>query len=518
MTKTITPEEAMDRLSTVAEIAFVDLREAGPFSEGHPLFAAPCPWSGFETAITHLVPRRTTPVLLIDGGDGIAQQAAEALNGMGYPEVATVGGGAPAWAAAGFTLFKGVHVPSKTLGELAEEVLHPSALPPATLAEWLADGRDFLFYDCRPASEHRTMTVPGAGWMPNGELPHRLDMLPPGVPIVMTCAGRTRGIVGAATLGLIAPDRPVHWLEDGTQGWRLAGFELSFGNAPADLPPLDKDAAARTRARADDFMAAQGIPLSTAADVAAMQDDPGRTTFLFDVRDPADAASAPLPGFAPAPVVTLVQATDTLMAVRRARVVLADDLGLRGAVAAWWLRALGHDAHVALVSDDLRAIAPVKTPVPNVDPLPRIGAKAALSDVAQGRARFIDVRSSSDHAAGHVAGALWSIRPHLSRIPATPSRIYLIGDDTPRADLAGRTLHHLGRSGTMIVEGGMPALKAAGATIDRCPPMPLARACDVTSFAHGRHEGNAEASRQYLAWEKGLVGQLGQVERAAFRL
>ena len=162
MIATITPAEATARLAGNSEIAFLDLREAGPFSEGHPLFALPCPWSSFEIDIGRLVPRRGVPIMLIDGGDGVAEQAAAGLLRAGYTDVITIGGGTPAWEAAGLNLFKGVHVPSKTLGELAEEKLHPKALPPSDLATWLSEGRDFLFFDCRPSEEYVVMSVPGA--------------------------------------------------------------------------------------------------------------------------------------------------------------------------------------------------------------------------------------------------------------------------------------------------------------------------------------------------------------------
>jgi len=41
---------------------------------------------------------------------------------------------------------------------------------------------------------------------------------------------------------------------------------------------------------------------------------------------------------------------------------------------------------------------------------------------------------------------------------------------------------------------------------------------DFLFFTARRHEGDANAARQYLAWETGLVGQLDAQERAAFRI
>jgi phage terminase large subunit-like protein len=43
-------------------------------------------------------------------------------------------------------------------------------------------------------------------------------------------------------------------------------------------------------------------------------------------------------------------------------------------------------------------------------------------------------------------------------------------------------------------------------------------AFDFLHFVHDRHDGNLEASRRYLAWEQGLIAQLDEAERGAFRL
>jgi rhodanese-related sulfurtransferase len=510
----ITPTDANDRILGPDEAALIDLREPGPFSEGHPLFAVPCPFGGLETAIGALVPRADVPVMLLDGGDGIAVEAAGILTAMGYTDVSVVDGGAPCWAAAGLTLYKGVHVPSKTLGELAELALHPRPLAPDDLARWQAEGRGFLFFDTRPAGEHAKMTVPGATCLPNGELVHRIDSLPKGAPVVLTCAGRTRGIVGAASLSLIDPDREVWWLEDGTQGWRLAGHDLARDNSPAPLPAADR---AATRARAEGFMAAHELAEITGADVAAMLADKSRTTFVLDVRDPSEARADPLPCARPAPVVTLVQATDQFIGLRRARVVLADEPCLRGALAAYWLRAMGYDVAVCRIDAALRALPERPGPAWPDRKIPEIEAAEALTEVAEGRAVFVDLRSSTSHADGTVAGAVWSHRARLSDLPQGPA-LYLIGDTSPRAALAAATLTDRGRADVRIVAGGQPALQAVGARIVPGRAMDLSEAVDIISFAHGRHEGDSDASRLYLSWEKGLVDQLSPAERAQFAL
>jgi rhodanese-related sulfurtransferase len=213
------------------EVAFLDIREAGEFGEGHPLFAVPCPYSRLEARIGALVPHRDVRVLLIDSGDGVARRAAQALEGLGYDDVSWIAGGASAWEAAGYTLFKGVNVRSKTLGELAEHAWHPETIDAETLAQWRAEGRGVNLFDARPPAEYAKMRVPGAVCLPNGELAHRFPVAVPDqtAPVVVTCAGRTRGIVGVLGLRLAGIETPVYALENGTQGWQLAGLELERG-------------------------------------------------------------------------------------------------------------------------------------------------------------------------------------------------------------------------------------------------------------------------------------------------
>jgi hypothetical protein len=70
-----------------------------------------------------------------------------------------------------------------------------------------------------------------------------------------------------------------------------------------------------------------------------------------------------------------------------------------------------------------------------------------------------------------------------------------------------------------LLAGDTGAWRAAGLTLVATPDDPPDPECiDFLFFTHGRHQGNAEASRQYLAWEIGLISQLDTQERGAFRL
>ena len=59
------------------ELALLDVREHGQYGEGHLLFAVSIPYSMLEAELAARVPRRSVRVVLVDGGDGVAERAAE---------------------------------------------------------------------------------------------------------------------------------------------------------------------------------------------------------------------------------------------------------------------------------------------------------------------------------------------------------------------------------------------------------------------------------------------------------
>lgn len=519
MSRTITAEAAKRLVHDGGELAFLDVREAGEFGEGHPLLAVPCAYSTLEARVGALVPRRAVRVLLVDGGDGVARRAAMVLEDLGYGCVMTLDGGAPAWAMAGYTLFKGVNVPSKTLGELAEHAWHPATIDAATLKRWQDEGHDFGFFDVRPPTEYAKMRVPGATCLPNGELAHRFGVAvdDPAAPVVVTCAGRTRGIVGALNLRLAGIDQPVYALENGTQGWQLAGYALERGNTAAPFPALDDGGAAAARSRADALISRYDIPVVDAETVTSWRADGTRTTYLFDLRTPEEITANPAPAFVPVLSGQLVQATDQWVGVRHARLVLLDDLGLRGAITAFWLRQLGYTVAVARLDGALMELPASQAAA--LPPLDRIGADDALGKVRAGRGQLLDLRGSQDFRRSHVAGARWGIRPRLGRLRLDLAKpVYMIGADEV-CTLAAKDLAALGATEVRAVQGGQQALIEAGAVLETCSDTPGdAEAIDFLRFVHDRHDGNLESSRRYLAWEQGLIAQLDADERAAFTL
>jgi hypothetical protein len=80
-------------------------------------------------------------------------------------------------------------------------------------------------------------------------------------------------------------------------------------------------------------------------------------------------------------------------------------------------------------------------------------------------------------------------------------------------------LAELGARSVIEIAGGFDAWTGAGLPIEATPNCPAnPDAIDYLWFVHDRHDGNLEASRQYLAWEQGLMGELDPEERAEFRI
>jgi rhodanese-related sulfurtransferase len=527
MFKTLSAQAAKTQIHGPQECALLDIREHGQYGEGHPFLSVHCPYSDIEQSVCKLVPNTQVPVILMDDGDGVAERAAARLQAMGYVDVAILQGGAPAWEQAGYTLFKGVNLPSKTLGELVEHVDRPQRLTAQQLHDWQQAGRAFHFFDTRPPNEYAKMTIPGARCVPNGELAHRLAAVVPNAtdPIVLTCAGRTRGLIGAAGLGRLGLRNPIYAVENGTQGWALAGFNLQRGNGLAAMPALTPEQIQASRTRAEALIAAEHLSVIDVPAFLALAQSGQRTVYLVDVRSVDEYAQGHLPGAEQAWSGQVAQAADLNMGVRRAQVVLSDDTGMRAALAAVWLRALGYEPFILretapdALPADWRIHAPVLPEAPTLPPV-------AAADVAQAlraeRLALVDVRASQDFRKRHVQSARWASRARLaSQLQDLPvaCAVVLVADDAVAAAYTAQDLRALGYGVKGQLAGGPPDWEAAGLPLLATPDAPSDADCiDFLFFVHDRHDGNLESARRYLAWETGLMAQLDAAERNSFRL
>jgi rhodanese-related sulfurtransferase len=152
--------------------------------------------------------------------------------------------------------------------------------------------------------------------------------------------------------------------------------------------------------------------------------------------------------------------------------------------------------------------------------VPRLSAADLREALNAGRCAVFDLNASMSFRKAHVPGSRWSIRPRLAADAAhVQGTVVLVADEPDLARLAATELLEAGMKDVKRLDGGFAAWTRAGYATEASPSIPADADCiDYLFFVHDRHAGNREAMRQYLAWETGLVAQLDEQERAAFKI
>jgi rhodanese-related sulfurtransferase len=494
--QTINVATARNWLADGGEIAFLDLREEGPHCDGHPLLAVNAPYSRLELDVLRLVPRKTTRVLLVDGNDGVAQRAAQRLFHLGYNDVSVVIGGVGAWSMAGFPLFPSNNVPSKAFAEIVEIDSHTPHITADELDGLRRAGAKHVVLDSRTIEEFNRFHVPGAQTCPGAELVYRFRdfVADDDTLVVVSCAGRTRSIIGAQSLINAGVPNKVVSLQGGTQGWRLAGLELER-NTQQSLAPVSGAAVAAAEPLVAAVGERFGVGKIDRVTLMGWQRDARRTTYLLDVRTPEEFAAGHLPGSVSAPGGQLVQAIDRWVGTRGARLVLVDDHGVRATMTAHWLKQMGWDVVVldrALAGGNLEQ-GPGKAPMPTLPAAAIVSPAEAAALLADGAAA-IALGSSAVFRAGHPSGAVWTIRPRLPRLSARlldMRRIIVFADDIAVAKLAMADLAELSQAQVAIVDGGIAAWRNAGFPIvETQDEPPDSERIDFIFWNHDRHDSS----------------------------
>jgi len=517
MAKKATFSAVQAALAGSAEMALLDVREQGVHYRGHPFFACSAPLSRLELAIGDLVPRRTAPVVVLDGGgEGLAEQAAERLGSIGYADVAVLDGGCAGWKAAGGELFSGVNVPSKAFGEFIEHCHDTPRIPPEELKRLKDENRNLLVLDSRPFEEFHRMSIPGGIDVPGAELVWRVhDLAPdPDTLVVVNCAGRTRSIVGCQSLRNAGLANRVVALKDGTMGWDLAGFECERGATRVAPPPSGEgrrkalEAAQRVAARFE-------VKFASATDLKAWQGDAARALYLLDVRTREEFEHSHVAGSRHAPGGQLVQASDEYVAVRNARVVLIDPERVRGVMTASWLQQMGWNE--VCVLDDIGCL-PLESG-PRKPPAVRKWKPAASPESATGT--ILDLSTSLRFHHAHIPGAWWGVRSRLEQARETigpVSSLVLSSEDGLLAHLAAPQAAALWPGAQVsVLEGGNAAWIAAGRPTESGVDRATTTRDDVWYKPYDHASDYKQHARDYLAWEVALVEQVKRDPAIRFR-
>jgi rhodanese-related sulfurtransferase len=522
VTRAISVAALRERLAGSGELALLDAREQGVHYKGHPFFASSLPLSRLELMAGDLVPRRTAPVVLLDGGDeGLAQRAAAKLGELGYAAIDILDGGCAAWRASGGELFSGVNVPSKAFGEFVEHHYDTPRIPAQELKQLQDSGAKLVILDSRPYDEYHRMNIPGGIDAPGAELAYRVHELAPdpATLVVVNCAGRTRSIIGCQSLKNAGIPNRVVALKDGTMGWELAGYACERGASRVAAAP-SAAGLAKAREAAQRVAARFGVRFASREQAQAWQRDPDRTLYLLDVRTREEFEECRIAGSRHAPGGQLVQATDEYIGVRNSRVVLVDPAGVRSVMTASWLVQMGWN--------EVFALEPEKGDVPHFSgwptesgPRARPGFKQWPTVDRPGHATLIDLSTSLRFRAAHVPGAWWAVRSRLAdaraRIGAA-KELVLTSEDGALAHLAAPEAAALWPEAKMrVLEGGNAAWKAAGGALETGTERATTTLDDVWYKPYD-HGANAEKhARDYLDWEVALVEQIKRDPTIRFR-
>src|SRR5579863_6087730 len=515
------------------ELAILDPREEGAYGLGHLLHAVNIPLSKLELNIDLLVPRRSTQIVLADGGEGTAERAAVRLKELGYTNLAVLEGGYPAWKQAGYEIFSGMSVPGKAFGEWIALHYETPEMTAEDLHRKIADGEDVLILDSRPANEYADMNIPGSINVPGSELVYRFAELAvkPETLVVVNCAGRTRSIIGAQSLINAGVKNKVVALNGGTMAWQTSGFELEHGSqrhAPEPSGQHLQQALEAAQKVADRY----GVKTIDAQTLAKFKAEKDRTVYLIDLRTPEEYRAGHRPDSSYGWGVQLVQGMDKYAATRHARVVLVDNHLVRALMAASWLvQADWSDTYVLadpfagmeLATGDYKpeVLRGSQNIPPSVSP-------AELSELLKANtATLIDVSASSSYAKAHIPGAWFVIRARLAEIIKTMApleRFVVTGDDASLTVFTAHDLASLTGKPVTVLAGGNAAWRKAGLPLKSGMEKPGSVVDDVfvQPFLWGQLDPNSaefrKAADDYISWELQLPEQLDRAKETDFRL
>ena len=515
------------------EIAIIDPREEGTYGQAHLLHAVNIPLSKLELEIDPLVPRRSTRVVLTDGGEGTAERTAIRLKELGYTRVAILDGGYPAWKAAGYEIFSGMSVPGKAFGEWIALHYNTPEITAEDLHRRVAAGEDILILDSRPSNEYANMNIPGSINVPGSELVFRFKELAvkPTTLVVVNCAGRTRSIIGAQSLINAGVKNQVVALNGGTMAWQTSGFQLEHGSqryAPEPSAEHLQEALSTAQRVAD----RHGVKTIDAKTLEKFKAEKDRTVYVIDLRTPEEYRTGHRPDSSYGWGVQLVQGMDKYAATRHARVVLVDNHLVRSLMTASWLvQADWPDTYVLadpfagveLATGDYKPAV-----LKGTQGIPPSVSPAELSELLKtNRATLVDVSASSSYAKAHVPGAWFVIRARLGesiKVMPPSERFVVTGDDPSLTALSAHDLASLTGKPVSVLSGGNAAWRMAGLPLKSGMEKPGTVVDDVfvQPFLWGQLDPNSaefrKAADAYIAWELQLPEQLDRAKETDFKL
>ena len=512
MIKQISPIQTAKLMASDGLFAVFDVRERGEYNDGQIANTTSLPRSQIEFRIDALVPNRQVPIVVYDEGGSRAELAADTLTELGYVNVAILSGGLNAWQRDGGTIVSGVNVPSKAFGERVHHGRQVPDLSAEELKALLDNKTDLTILDVRTPEEYGRFCLPGGINVPGGELILWAEELRNKPAVIINCAGRTRSIIGTATLRRLGLTN-VRALRNGTMGWLLAGFELESNPARRGGTPASQAEAAAT---ARQIAGEEGLGWTAPGELARIyQNGADGVNYIIDVRSEAEFVAGHIDGAINVPGGQAVQRADDFVPVRNGRIIFVSNQSARAVMAAYWYGQMGFK-HVSVLQGGLEAwrknggalVIGVAAEAPLGFDLAKHSARIIdapqLRQLSGAGLMIVDVSTSLEYENGHIPGAKWISRgwidiklPEL--FPDRAQAIVLTCADGRQSSLAVRQLAQVGYGDLQLLAGGVRSWTAAGLAtalgLDDC----LVKANDVVLSPSIR--GNREEMQGYLDWE-----------------
>lgn len=531
MSGSVTPARTLALIESDAPVAVLDIREPLEYAYGHVPACTPVPRRDLERRLPALVPNPRTPIVLCDRRGERGAADARWLERLGYESASYVEGGMDAWDREGYDHVEAtdeVHATafnfeSKAFGERIEAHEGLPKLQPDELRAMLEaeEGPRPLVLDVRTPAEHAGKTVPGSVNAEGVDLGLYAEALrADGQPVVVHCAGRTRSIIGTATLRKLGVEN-VYELENGTMGWELAGYELESGSdRNASGTDLDPERYDELRDSAERLAEAEGVSFLETSELDRLEAviDERQSVYVFDVRTRAEYEMGHLPGALSLPGGQAIQTTDQHVAVRDAEIVFVSDTHVRAAITAYWFAEMGFE-NVSVLRGGLsgwreagREIVegPDERPALGADRLDELTEYVTPEELSTREARtvVVSVDTSESFEAGRVPGSRWVSRYDLeptlgSGALADHAPVVLTcSDGTVSAYAAAQARTEWGVEDVAALSGGLSAWRAEGRPVADGPGERLVEPLDRVAPPYDQGE---RAMRAYLEWESNLV-------------
>jgi rhodanese-related sulfurtransferase len=511
------------------ELALLDVRGQGAFSEKNLFHATTLPLGQLELLIANAVPRRNTRTVIVSAeNDGLSERAVSRLRSFGYTNLCILAGGVEAWERAGYPVYSGTHVRSKAFSEVMEEDLHIPWIDASEMKRRVASGQRVVVFDSRSFPEYQRVTVPGATSIPGSELVrHIRDQVPDeGTLVVVSCGGRTRSIIGAQSLIAAGLPNPVVSLKDGTMGLRRDGLPMENGAGRRPLVPSEAGAQWGAAAAAK---VAEAVNVRTIDDdtFRMWQEDRGRTLYVFDVRTPEEYVAGHLAGSTSAQGSQLVQEIDTYAPVWGARIVLVDDEHLiRARMTASWLLQLGcPEVAVRTLGNAPLEVGPQPLRVAGLQDLRQqqdsfVTVEQLADLLERDQANVVDLSTSPQYRLGHVPGAWFVTRVRLAqRLRSLPQQraLVLTSEDGLVARFAAAELAAQHGIQAKLLIGGNRGWQLAGRQLAQGPER-INDDVDDAWLPPPQRDGDVHAAIvEYLEWELSLAHRVREDRLVRFK-